>query len=80
MVNNDVRHKLNFFTECAHVIPITEPGINFGVVDWIEARIGAINRHEEREYMHAAENALQRAAEEHFQLLEVAGQPIGVSN
>ena len=45
----------------ADVLPGAEPLVDFGVIDRVEARIGAIDRMEERQQMHAAEQALQAA-------------------
>ena len=57
--------------ERPHIVPGAQPRIDLRVVDRIEAGIGAVDRMEEREHVHAAERALQRAAKQLAQILKV---------
>jgi hypothetical protein len=79
VIDDQVRHDLGPCGEGAHILPRTQARIDLRVVDRVEARIGSVDREEERKQVNATERAVQRPGE---QLLEVAeasaGQPIHV--
>src|SRR4030095_4284740 len=56
---DQICHDLDVLAERAHVVPSAEPRIDSGVIDWIEARIGAIDGIKKREQMHSAEYTFQ---------------------
>ena len=60
MVHDQIGHDIRTFRQRAHVVPGAQPWIDLSVIDWIEARIGAIDRLKERQQMNAAEQSSQR--------------------
>jgi len=50
--------------ERGDAVPGADPGIDGGVVDRIEAGVGAVDRHEERQQVHTAEGSVQRTGEQ----------------
>ena len=65
----------------AHVVPGAEPRIDLGVIDRVEARVGAVDRMEERQQVNAAERLAQRPVEQALQIAErAAGEAIDVGD
>ena len=61
------------------VVPRSQPRIHLGVIDGVEAGIGAVDWMEERQHVDAAERARQRPVEQALKIVErAAGQPIDV--
>ena len=54
------------------VVPRSQPRIDLGVVDRVEAGVGAVDRMEERQHVDAAERARQRPVEQAPQIAERA--------
>ena len=69
MVDDEISHHFDLFTESADVSPIAEPRVDSSVINRVEAGIGAVDRDEERQQMKTAENAFKRTAEKRLQLL-----------
>jgi len=44
MVDNQIRHQIHILPQCFDIRPVTQTGINLGVIDGIEASIGSMNR------------------------------------
>ena len=62
VVDDHIGHDLQLRGECCDVAPLAQSRIDLGVVDRIEARIGAVDRQVERQQMNATKNAGQQAA------------------
>ena len=59
----------------AHVVPRAQLWIYLGVIDWIEAGIGAIDRPKEGQQMNAAEQSSQRPViEQRLKLAKAAAR------
>ena len=69
VVDDHVGHDLGPPREGRDVVPCAQAVIDLGVVDRVEAGVGAVDRMEERQHVHASERTLQRPVE---QLLQVA--------
>ena len=59
MVDDQIGHEICALGQRAHVVPRAQPWIDLSVIDWIEARIGAIDRPKEGQQMNAAEQSSQ---------------------
>ena len=70
VVDDHVGHHLGPPREGRDVVPPAQAVIDLGVIDRVEAGVGAIDRMEERQHVHASERTLQRPVVE--QLLQVA--------
>ena len=70
VVDDHVGHDLGPRRQRPHVVPGAEPRIDLGVVDRIEAGVGAVDRIEERQDVHAAERVAQRAVEQPREVAE----------
>ena len=57
MIYDQIGHQIRALGQRAHVVPRTQPWINLGVIDWIEARIGAVRLPKEGQQMDAAEKS-----------------------
>src|SRR5580692_10899865 len=55
VIDDEIGHDLDVAAERTNVIPGAESGVDLRVIDRIEAGIGAVDRPEERQQMHAAE-------------------------
>ncbi len=64
MVDDGVHHDVMRRGEFGHVVPASEARIDFGVVDWIEAGVGTIERGEERQHVHALVYSGETAAQD----------------
>src|SRR5580658_9547581 len=60
MIHDQIGHEFRALGQGAHVVPRAQPGIDLSVIDWIEARIGAIDRQKEWQQMDAPKEASQR--------------------
>ena len=59
MIHDQIGHQIRALGQRAHVVPRAQPRIDLSVIDWIEARIGAIDRAKEWQQMNAAEQSSQ---------------------
>ena len=59
MIHNQIGHQIRALGQRAYFVPRAQPGIDLSVIDWIEARIGAIDRPKEGQQMNAAEQSSQ---------------------
>ena len=64
VVDDHVGHDLGARRQRPHVVPGAEPRIHLGVIDRVEAGVGAVDRIEEGQDVHAAERLAQRAVEQ----------------
>jgi len=78
VVDDDVGHDLGARGECGDVVPGAEPGIDLRVIDGVEAGVGAVNRMEERQHVHAAEQRGERPSQEVSQAAQRSAEPVGV--
>ena len=81
VVDDHVGHDLGPRGQRPHVVPGAEPRIDLGVVDRVEAGVGAVDRMEERQDVHAAERLAQRAVEQALKIAErAAGAAVDVGD
>jgi hypothetical protein len=64
VIDDQIRHDFHVRAERTHVVPGAEPRIDSGVIDWIEARIGAIDGIKKRKQMYSAEYTFQWSLKE----------------
>ena len=64
VIDDQICHDLDVLAERAHVVPGADPRIDSGVIDWIEAGIGAIDGIKKREQMHSPEYIFQWSLKE----------------
>ena len=72
VVDDRVDHDVVCLGELGDVIPITEARVDFRVVDGVEASVGAVERREERQDMHAFIHAGETGAQDVGQGCEIA--------
>jgi hypothetical protein len=60
MVDEQIGHDVGVLRQGSHVVPRSKPRVDVGVVEWVEARVGSVNRMEERKQVNAAEESLER--------------------
>jgi hypothetical protein len=70
VIDDQICHDLDVLAERAHVVPSAEPRIDSGVIDWIEAGIGAVDRIKKWKQMHSAEYTFQLSLKEALKLPE----------
>ena len=68
VIDDDIAHHIEHPGQALDVLPVAEVGINLGMIAGVEAGVGAIDRVEERQQMHAAKHAAQRPFEQRLQL------------
>ena len=64
MVHDRVDHDAVGPGQLGHVIPATQTGIHRGVVDRVEARVGAVERRKERQDVHAFVHPVEPRAQD----------------
>ena len=72
MVDDEVGHDIASLRQVADIVPVAEPGIDLCVVSGIEAGVRAVERLEERQNVHAAEEPGQRPVQQLGQTLDRA--------
>ena len=81
VVDDHIRHDVGVAGERAHVIPCAQTRVDARMIDRIEARVRAVNRIEEGQYVHATKCARERTRQQAFQIAKRAGgQAIDVGN
>jgi hypothetical protein len=81
VVDYHVGHDLEIAPERAHRWPVAQPRVDLRMVGRVEARVGAIDRREEGQQVHAAEQAGELVAEHAPQVCQrAAGKPIHVGD
>ena len=79
VIDDHVRHDVHAFGKGRDVVPRSQARIHLGVIDGVEAGIGAVDWMEERQHVDAPERARQRPVEQALKIVErAAGQPIDV--
>ena len=56
MIHDHIRHHINMHGKRFNAVPITQTGINLGVIDRIKACIGTIDCIKKRQQVNAAKN------------------------
>ena len=81
MVHNQIRHHGHVCAQRAHVAPRAEARIDERVIDWVESRVGAVNRVIKREHVHATKQTAELLGEQAMKLAHVAAtEAIGVGD
>jgi hypothetical protein len=78
VVDDHVHHHRVVRGDRRDVVPAAQPGIDLGVVRRVEPGVGTVERAEEGQHVHAADQPGQRAVEDLAQTGEVAAEPVGI--
>ena len=80
VVHDRVRHHLVGRGQRPHVVPPAQPRVDGGVVDRVEPCVGAVERREERQHVHAGEHPRQRAVQQRAQAWQRPREAVGVGD
>ena len=72
VVDDHVGHHVDVAGERLDVRPVAQPRVDAGVVGGVESGVGAVDRIEEGQQVHAAEHAVQRAGKQRLQVSQRA--------
>ena len=74
VIDDQISRQLHHVAEFLQVVPISKPGVDARVINWIESRVCVVDRIIERQQVRSAEQVMQRAVEQRAQLRNAAAR------